>query len=426
MIDFQRYILSNGLRVILHEDNSTPLISVNLLYDVGSRDENPIRTGFAHLFEHLMFAGSKNAPDYDMPIQQAGGENNAFTNNDMTNFYATVPAENLETLLWLESDRMLALNINARSFNVQRKVVIEEFKETTLNEPYGDMWHHLSAMTYKQHPYRWPVIGLEPKHIEEATLTDVKDFYKKYYVPNNAILVIAGNFEKCGSMEHPETIGTEGVRQKVEHWFSTIPRTELPPRQLIQEPVQNDERRIILEANVPLDALFMAFHAPARNDADYYAVDLLTDVLSNGSSSRFYRRLLKDRRSVSEIDCSQAGYLDPSLVIIDAKPTEGGSLEAIETEIWAELETLKNEPIAERELQKLKNKMESQQTFSDASAINKAMNLAFYELMGDAQLINTEIEHYKAVTVADIQRVAGQIFRKENSSVLYYKAKVSN
>jgi zinc protease len=423
MIDFQRYILSNGLRVIIHEDNSTPLIAVNLLYDVGSRDENPTRTGFAHLFEHLMFAGSKNAPDFDMPIQQAGGENNAFTNTDMTNFYATVPAENLETLLWLESDRMLALNINARSFNVQRKVVVEEFKETTLNEPYGDMWHHLSAMSYKEHPYRWPVIGLEPSHIAEATLPDVKSFYKKYYVPNNAILVIAGNLKKCENVIANDSVATEGVREKVEKWFGSIPKTELPPRHLIQEALQKEERRTVLDANVPLDALFMAFHAPARNDVDYYAVDLLTDVLSNGSSSRFYRRLLKDRRSVSEIDCSQAGYLDPSLVIIDAKPTEGLSLETIETEIWAELETLKNEPIAERELQKLKNKMESQQTFSDASALNKAMNLAFYELMGNVQLINTEIEHYNAVTVSDIQRVASQIFRKENSSVLYYKAK---
>jgi zinc protease len=415
MIDYQRYILSNGLRVIVHEDNSTPLIAVNVLYDVGSRDENPTRTGFAHLFEHLMFAGSKHAPDFDMPIQQAGGENNAFTNTDMTNFYATVPAENLETLLWLESDRMLALNITARSLNVQRKVVVEEFKETTLNEPYGDMWHHLSALCYKEHSYRWPVIGLEPSHIAEATLLDVKSFYKKYYVPNNAIVVIAGNLEKCGN--------TEGVRQKVEKWFGSIAKAELLPRQLIQESRQKEERRATLEANVPLDALFMAFHAPARNDIDYYAVDLLTDVLSNGSSSRFYRRLLKERRSVSEIDCSQAGYLDPSLVIIDAKPTEGVSLEAIEKDIWAELDMLKNEPIAERELQKLKNKMESQQTFSDASALNKAMNLAFYELMGDAQLINKEIEHYKAVTVGDIQRVARQIFRKENGSVLYYKAK---
>jgi zinc protease len=423
MIDFQRYVLPNGLRVIVHEDNSTPLIAVNLLYDVGSRDENPTRTGFAHLFEHLMFAGSKHAPDFDMPIQLAGGENNAFTNTDMTNFYATVPAENLETLLWLESDRMLALNINARSLNVQRKVVVEEFKETTLNEPYGDMWHHLSAMTYKEHPYRWPVIGLEPKHIEEATLPDVKGFYQKYYVPNNAILVIAGNLEKCKNIAHPDTSGTEGVREKVEKWFGSIPNSELPTRCLPKEPLQTAERRTVLEANVPLDALFMAFHAPARSDADYYAVDLLTDVLSNGSSSRFYRRLLKDKRSVSEIDCSQAGYIDPSLVIIDAKPTEGLSLETIESEIWAELEMLKNEPIAEKELQKLKNKMESQQTFSDAAALNKAMNLAFYELMGDAQLINTEIEHYNAVSAADIQRVAKQIFKKENSSVLYYKAK---
>ncbi len=415
MIDFQRFILNNGLRVIVHEDNSTPLVAVNLLYDVGSRDENPTRTGFAHLFEHLMFAGSANVPDFDQPIQHAGGENNAFTNNDMTNFYASVPAENLETLLWIESDRMLALSINARTFKVQRKVVVEEFNETTLNEPYGDMWHLMSEMVYKVHPYRWPVIGLEPKHIEEANLTEVKDFYEKFYVPNNAILVVAGNFEKCGD--------TEGVVQRVENWFGNIPKGAVPPRELPHEPPQNAQIRKVVESNVPLEALYIAFRSPARKDDDYYSVDLLTDVLSNGSSSRFYRRLLKEQRLFSEIDCFQMGNIDPSVVVIEGKPSEGTSLEKAETAIWEELELLKNDLIAENELQKLKNKIESQQAFGDAGALNKAMNLAYYELLGDANLINTEINNYNKVSAQDIQRVAKEIFKKENSAVLFYKPK---
>lgn len=415
MIDFQRFILNNGLRVIVHEDNSTPLVAVNLLYDVGSRDENPTRTGFAHLFEHLMFAGSANVPDFDQPIQHAGGENNAFTNNDMTNFYASVPAENLETLLWIESDRMLALSINARTFKVQRKVVVEEFNETTLNEPYGDMWHLMSDMVYKVHPYRWPVIGLEPKHIEEANLTEVKDFYKKFYVPNNAILVVAGNLEKCG--------GTEGVVQRIENWFGNIPKGAVPPRELPLEPRQTSQIRKIVESNVPLEALYIAFRSPARKDNDYYAVDLLTDVLSNGSSSRFYRRLLKEQRLFSEIDCFQIGNIDPSVVVIEGKPSEGTPLEKAEAAIWEELELLKNDLIAENELQKLKNKIESQQAFGDAGALNKAMNLAYYELLGDAHLINTEINNYNKVSAQDIQRVAKEIFTKENSAVLFYKPK---
>lgn len=415
MIEFQKIILNNGLRVIIHQDNSTPLVAVNVLYDVGSRDENPTRTGFAHLFEHMMFAGSVNVPDFDQPIQQAGGENNAFTNNDMTNFYASVPAENLETLLWIESDRMYSLSINARTFKVQRKVVVEEFKETTLNEPYGDMWHLMSEMVYKVHPYRWPVIGLEPKHIEEATLAEVKDFYRKFYVPNNAILVVAGNLEKCG--------GTEGVMKRIENWFGNIPKGKVPPRLLPMEPRQTAPLHRVVESNVPLEALYIAFCSPARRDEDYYAVDLLTDVLSNGSSSRLYRRLLKEQRIFSEIDCFQMGNLDPSVIIIEGKPSEGISLEKAEEAIWEELDLMKNEFISDKELQKLKNRIESQQAFSDAGALNKAMNLAYYELLEDANLINVEIDHYNRITAEDIQRVAKEIFTKENSAVLYYKPK---
>ena len=415
MIDFQRFILENGLRVLVHEDLATPLVAVNLLYDVGSRDENPERTGFAHLFEHLMFGGSKNAPDFDSPIQSAGGENNAFTNNDMTNFYATVPAENLETLLWLESDRMLALKVNKTALKTQRKVVVEEFKETTLNEPYGDVWHHLGDMTYKVHPYRWPVIGLVPQHVEDATLADVQDFYKRFYVPNNAILVISGNFQKVG--------GTEGVQRMVEKWFGNVPKGDVSPRNLPQEPQQTAAIRRTVEAAVPLDALYLAFHVPARIDPDYYALDLMTDILAGGASSRFYQKLVKKDRVFTELDCYQTSYLDPGLVVIEGKPTEGVSLEAAEAAIWAELAVLKRAPIADVELQKLKNRAESQQAFGDVGAANKAMNLAFYELIGDANLINTEIDRYNSVEIKDIQRVANDIFRLDNSTLLFYKAK---
>ena len=415
MIDFQRFILENGLRVLVHEDLATPLVAVNLLYDVGSRDENPERTGFAHLFEHLMFGGSKNAPDFDAPIQSAGGENNAFTNNDMTNFYATVPAENLETLLWLESDRMLALKVNKTALKTQRKVVVEEFKETTLNEPYGDVWHHLGDMTYKAHPYRWPVIGLVPQHVEDATLADVQDFYKRFYVPNNAILVISGNFQKVG--------GTEGVQRMVEKWFGNVPKGNVTIRRLPQEPPQTAAVRRTIEAAVPLDALYLAFHAPARIDPDYYALDLMTDILASGASSRFYQKLVKTDRIFTELDCYQTGYLDPGLIVIEGKPAEGVTLEAAEAAIWAELAVLKSEPIADVELQKLKNRAESQQAFGDVGAANKAMNLAFYELIGDANLINTEIDRYNSVEIKDIQRVANDIFRTDNSTLLFYKAK---
>jgi zinc protease len=417
MIEFKRVVLENGLRVLVHEDNSTPVVAVNLLYDVGSRDENPERTGFAHLFEHLMFSGSKNAKEFDTFIQQAGGESNAFTNTDMTNFYATVPAENLETLLWLESDRMLALNINNRALNTQRKVVVEEFKETTLDEPYGDVWHHLSDMVYKKHPYRWPVIGLEPRHIEEATLIDVKDFYKKHYTPNNAIIVVTGNLEKAGN--------TEGVIRKVEKWFGDIPKGDVPARNLPKEPQQKKSVRKVVEANVPVEALYLAFRSPDRLDSAYYATDLLTDILSSGSSSRFYRRLLKEKRLFSEIDCYLTGSIDPGIILIEGKNTEGVTLEAAEEAIWAELETLKHELVSETELQKLKNKIESQQAFGDAGALNKAMNIAYFELIGNANLINEEAGKYNVITAEDIQKAAQTMFRKENSSVLIYKPKKS-
>jgi zinc protease len=411
MVKFERFELSNGLRVLVHEDKSTPMVAVNVLYNVGARDESPEKTGFAHLFEHLMFGGSAHIPDYDEPIQRAGGENNAFTNNDITNFYDVLPAENIETAFWLESDRMLSLNFDERVLEIQRKVVLEEFKETCLNQPYGDVWHHLSDMAYKVHPYRWPTIGKVPKHVEEATMTDVVEFFYKFYRPNNAILTVAGN------------VTASKVRKLAEKWFGEIPRGEVPFRRLPVEPPQKKLEQRINEANVPVDALYLAFHTPARTAPDYYATDLLSDILSNGASSRLYRRLLKEKQLFSHIDAYITGSIDPGLLIIEGKPADGVTLEESETAIWEELEKLKEVPPSEPELQKIKNKIESNLAFSDLNILNKAINLAFFELLGDPTLINREAELYQKVSAEEILHIARRVLTPENCSTLYYKAK---
>ena len=414
MIEFSRFELANGLRVLVHEDDSTPLAAVNVLYNVGSKDESPNKTGFAHLFEHLMFGGSVNIADFDGPIQLAGGENNAFTNNDITNFYDILPAENLETAFWLESDRMYGLNFSEKVLSTQQRVVVEEFKETCLNEPYGDVWHHISDMAFKVHPYRWPTIGKVPAHVEEATMDDVKSFFYNYYRPNNAILVVAGK------------VKLKEIERLAEKWFGDIEPGPIPKRNIPPEPPQLALEQRIKEANVPVDAIYLAFHTPARTDVDYYVTDLLSDVLCNGQSSRLYRRLLKEQKLFNAIDCYITGSIDPGLLIIEGKPAEGISLEAAEKAIWKELEQLKTETIPELELQKLKNKIESVLTFSELNVLNKAINLAFYELLGDANLINEEGAHYQRVTTGDIKRIANTVFTRENCSELYYKAKQSS
>jgi zinc protease len=409
VIQFERFELANGLRVLVHEDNSTPMAAVNVLYNVGSRDENPQQTGFAHLFEHLMFGGSANIPDFDDPLQMAGGENNAFTNSDYTNFYDILPVQNLETALWLESDRMLSLNFDEQVLDVERKVVVEEFKETCLNQPYGDSWHLLSALAYKAHPYRWPTIGLLPEHVESANMDDVRNFFFHHYRPNNAILVVSGNIKPAK------------VKKLVEKWFGDIPAGLIPHRQLPQEPPQQQLQEHIQEANVPIDAIFLAFHMVDRLHPDYYVTDLLSDVLSNGPSSRLFRRLLKEKQLFSSIDCYLSGTIDAGLVIIEGKPAEGVSLEQAEAAIWAELHELTAAPIPETELEKWKNKVESILVFSELSVLNKAQNLAFFELIGDADLINSEAKLYQQITTADLHRVAQSVFRLENCSRLLYK-----
>ncbi len=394
----------------MHEDDSTPLVALNILYKVGAKDESPEKTGFAHLFEHLMFSGSANIPNFDDPIQMAGGENNAFTNNDITNFYDILPSENLETAFWLESDRMLSLNFNEKALEIQKKVVVEEFKETCLNQPYGDVWHHLSDMAFKVHPYRWPTIGKVPQHVENATMDDVKHFYFKYYRPNNAILVVAGNVTEAR------------VRQLAEKWFGEIPAGDDYQRTIAPEPPQKKLEKRINSAPVPMDAIYLAFHVPERTSRDFYVVDLLSDVLSNGKSSRLYKRLFKEKELFAHIDAYVTGSVDPGLLIIEGRPAEGISLEEAKEAIWKELELLKNEGIGQQELQKWKNKVESTLAFSELSILNKAINLAYFEMLGDADIINKEIGWYQAITTEDIHRLANSILTEENCSELCYKA----
>jgi zinc protease len=410
MIQYKRFTLANGLRVLVHEDHSSPMATVNLCYYVGARDESPDRTGFAHLFEHLMFSGTKAAPNFDDPLQMAGGENNAFTNNDITNYYNVLPAENLEVALWLESDRMHNIRFSEKKLDVQRKVVVEEFKETCLNEPYGDVWHHLAELAYKVHPYRWPTIGMVPEHVSEASLADVQAFYDKFYQPNNAVLVVAGK------------VDTAEVQVLVEKWFGHLPSGPLIERILPPEPPQLALQQRVLKAQEPADALYLGFHIPSRVDRDYYGVDMLSDILGNGPSSRLYRRLLKEKELFSGIDCYVSGSIDPGLLIIEAKPVEGVTNEQARAAIWEELEQLKSEGISARELEKVKNKVESTLIFSELSVLNKAINLAFFEILGNAELINQEAQLYRRITGEELQGLAQRIFVEDNCSEVTYEA----
>lgn len=408
MIYFEKFTLANGLRVIVHQDTSTPMAVVDVMYDVGSRDESPEKTGFAHLFEHLMFGGSVNIPEYDEPLQMAGGENNAYTTDDLTNYYIQLPAENLETAFWLESDRMLSLAFSEKSLEVQRKVVVEEFKEHYIAKPYGDVWHKMRELAYKKHPYRWMTIGKELSHIENAKLEDVKEFFFKYYRPVNAIMVVAGN------------VTTEKVKALAEKWFGDIPSGEKYKRNVPQEPEQKEARKLEVKAKVPLDALYKTWHIYPRLDRRYYVTDLLSDILSGGGSSRLYQSLVKEKQLFSNIECYHFGTADAGLLCIDGKLVKGVKMEDAENAIEAELEKIKNELVDEAELQKVKNKTESMIAFEDMSIMNRANSLAYYEWLGDASWMNFELDKYGSVTSEDILQESRNIFRRENSNTLYY------
>ncbi|WP_149912641.1 M16 family metallopeptidase [Sphingobacterium cavernae] len=411
MINFNRFKLDNGLTVLVHEDHTTAMAVVNILYKVGARDESPDQTGFAHLFEHLMFGGSVNIPNYDAPLQSVGGENNAFTSNDITNYYITLPSDNLETAFWLESDRMLSLAFSDQSLEVQRQVVCEEFKQRYLNQPYGDVYLKLRPLAYKVHPYRWATIGKELKHIEDAKMEDVKAFFHKFYTPQNAIMVVAGD------------VTLEEVKALSEKWFADIPAGNAYERNLPQEPKQEEARQEIVEADVPVDAIYIAFHGVERLSPDYYTTDLISDLLSRGSSSRLYRSLVKENQHFSEINAYMMGSIDTNMFVVEGKPLAGVPLEEAEQHIWKELEKIKSEKVEESELQKVKNKVESTMLFAELSILDKAMNLAFFEMLSQAEDYNQEVAKYAAVTAEDVQRVAKELFSKENSSTLFYKSK---
>ena len=411
MINFEKFQLENGLRVIIHEDKTAAVTAINLLYDVGAKDETPDKTGFAHLFEHLMFGGSINIPNYDGPLQDVGGENNAFTSNDITNYYITLPTNNIETGLWLESDRMLSLAFTDESLEIQRNVVIEEYKQRYLNQPYGDVWLLLRPLAYKKHTYRWPTIGAEISHIEDATMEDVKAFFKKFYIPNNAILTIAG----------PKS--TAELKPLVEKWFGDIPKGERSTRNIEKEPQQTEKRLLKVERKVPLNAIYKAYHMCERNHPDYYTTDLISDILSRGESSRLYRSLVKDQKLFSSLDAYIMGSHDEGLFVVSGKLTDGVTMEEADLALQKQLNEMIKNPVLESELEKVKTKVESGILFSETSCLNKAMGLSLHELLGDANNMNTEIANYQKVNIQDIQRVATTIFKETNCSTLYYYAK---
>lgn len=410
MIDYKFFTLHNGLKVYVHEDKATPLAAVNIAYNVGSRDEDESKTGFAHLFEHLMFGGSQNIKSFDEPLQKVGGENNAFTSPDITNYYITLPSQNIETAFWLESDRMMSLSFDPAVLDVQKKVVVEEFKQRYLNQPYGDIWLHLRPLAYQEHPYRWATIGKEISHIEQATMDDVKKFFYKYYLPNNAVMVVAGNVEFTN------------IQSLVEKWFGSIPAGIAYKRALPKEPVQKNRRFKEVQADVPLDAIYKVFHMPGRYSKEYHIADLLSDVLGRGKSSRLHEKLVKQEKLFNNLNAFVTSSIDPGLLVITGKLNEGVSLEEGEEAINTVVEILKKEVISEEELVKVKNQAEASLIFSEVELLNRAMNLAFAALQEIPDYVNQEPEMIQEVTSYEIHTMANRILVDENSSTLYYRA----
>ncbi|MFT6845076.1 MAG: zinc protease [Flavobacteriales bacterium] len=409
MISFKKTKLSNGLTLIVHQDKSTPIAAFNLLYDVGSKHETEDLTGFAHLFEHLMFEGSENIPSFDKPLQMIGAQNNAFTSTDVTNYYITVPKDNIETAFWLESDRLNNLAFSEKSLALQKNVVIEEFKQRYLNQPYGDIWLKLRPLAYKTHPYRWATIGKNIQQIEDATLDQVKAFFNKHYVPENAILVVAGDIEY------------DQILSLTEKWFGGITKPDSPRLPIPREAIQQSRREERCSADVPQDAIYMAFQMPSRGEENYVPVDLVSDVLSRGDSSRFYKNLIKGKQLFSELDAFVTGEMEQGLFVVAGKLSDNVTFEEAEKAIWNEINQLKENLVSTEELQKVINKVESTLAFSEMEVLNKAMNLAFAELLGDANLVNEEINNYLAVTPSDIQSVTQQYLGENQVSVLFYE-----
>jgi zinc protease len=410
MVNFERFQLSNGLKVVVNEDRSTSMVAINILYNVGSRDEQPDKTGFAHLFEHLMFGGSVNVESYDSAVQVVGGETNAFTSNDITNYYIVLPSDNIETGLWLESDRMLKLNFSEERLRVQQNVVIEEYRQRYLNQPYGDIWLLLRPLAYKTHPYRWPTIGERIDHIRDATLGDVESFFYAHYAPNNAYLTLSGN------------INAKEAYPLVQKWFGDIEKRNIKPRNLPQEPVQNEARKQTVSRKVTSDALYKVWHIPQRMDKGFYVCDMLTDLLSSGRSARLYQTLVKEKKIFNEINAFVSGDVDPGLIILGGKVMEGVALDNANDEVEKVLQSLIENPIDDRELKKVQNRYESNLLMGQTNILSKAMELSYYEMLGDADFLNQEINKYCSIKPTDITETASKIFRNTNCSTLYYLA----
>ena len=411
MIAYERKTLANGLTVAVNRDRASKLAAVNLLYKVGARNENPARTGFAHLFEHLMFRGTRNVPNFDLPVQMASGDNNAFTNNDYTDFYITLPKDNLETALWLESDRMQGLDITPEKLETEKRVVIEEFRQRYLNQPYGDQTMLLRALAYKVHPYRWAAIGLTTDYIASATQADVEAFYRRHYHPSNAILSISADLEE------------ERMMELAEKWFGALPDTPCATEPIPQEPPQQAPRREEVERDVPATNVTVAYHMGGRRSADFYTADLVSDLLSGGDSSRLYRHLVKERQLLSSVNAYITGDLDPGLFVFTGQLLPGITPEQVEAAFREEIRALRERAATEYEIEKVKNKFEANTLFGEINVMNKAMNLGFYEMVGDLGLINREVALYRAVDNEAIRAFCDRTFRDENASTLIYKAR---
>lgn len=408
MINYKSFTLENGLRVLVHEDKSTPLVAMNILYDVGSRDEDPAMTGLAHLFEHLMFGGSVNIPDFDTPLQLAGGENNAFTNNDITNYYLTIPSENIETGFWLESDRMLELDFSPKNLDNQKNVVTEEFNQRYVNQPYGDAILKLRPLTYKVHPYRWPTIGMDMSHIRNTDLDQVKSFFFSHYAPNNAILALTGN------------IGYDLAYELTQKWFGPIEKRSVKPRNLPVEPEQTEERILAIERDVPSDAIYKVWHIGPRKSEDFYTLDLVTDLLAGGESGRLHTKLVREKKLFSEINAYLTADIDPGLIIVQGKLMKGIDIQQANESINEVIIGLISENGIKDEMEKVKNKFESSNVFSNTSILNKAANLSFCELLGNPGLINSEVDTYRNVNHGMVAEAIKRYFISSNCSTINY------
>ncbi len=411
MIKYQHTTLANGLEVVANRDSSSRMAAINILYKVGARNENPHRTGLAHLFEHLMFRGTHLVPDFDTPVQMACGENNAFTNNDYTDFYITLPKDNIETAMWLESDRMTGLNLSAQACEIEKRVVIEEFRQRYLNQPYGDVSMLMREMAYTTHPYRWATIGLKPEHIAEASLEEIHSFYRNFYHPSNAILSVSGD------------IAPEQVFELAHKWFGAIADTPYTANPIPREPVQTEPRRMEVEREVPATTIVIAFHMGNRLSHDFFLGDLTSDLLAGGDSARLYEHLIKNKQLFTSVNAYISGDVDEGLFTFTAQLLPTTSEQAAEEALWEEIGLLQSGNISDYELEKVKNKFEANTLFGELNVMNKAMNLGYYSMIGDLPLINREVEIYRSITRSEVADFAQRTFRKDNSSTLIYRAR---